>query len=42
MIIASPLLNILVKSIRDIRKFILRDFDEIENLVEDFKANYKK
>ena len=39
MIIASPLLNILVKSIRDIRKFILRDFDEIEKLQSTIKKN---
>ena len=39
MIIASPLLNILVKSIRNIRKFVLRDFDEIEKLQSSIKKN---
>ncbi len=39
MIIASPLLNILIKSIRNIRKFLLRDFDEIEKLQSSIKKN---
>ena len=30
--IASPLLNILIKSIRNTRKLIIRDFNEIEKL----------
>ncbi len=36
---ASPLLNILVKSIRNIRKFILRDFYEIEKLQSSIRTN---
>ena len=39
MIITSPLLNILIKSIRNIRKFLLRDFDEIEKLQSSIKKN---
>ena len=36
---ASPLLNILSKSIRTIRKFVLRDFYEIEKLQSSIKQN---
>ena len=36
---ASPLLNILIKSIRTIRKFILRDFYEIEKLQSSVRKN---
>ncbi len=36
----SPLLNIFIKSIRDIRKIVLRDFNEIEKLQSSLKNNY--
>ena len=37
--IASPLLNILIKSIRNTRKLIVRDFNEIEKLQSSIKKN---
>ena len=39
MVAISPLLNILSKSIRTIRKFVLRDFYEIEKLQSSIKKN---
>ena len=36
----SPLLNIFIKSIREIRKIVLRDFNEIEKLQSSLKNNY--
>ena len=39
MVAISPLLNILIKSIRTIRKFVLRDFYEIEKLQSSIKQN---
>ena len=39
MVAISPLLNILSKSIRSIRKFVLRDFYEIEKLQSSMKKN---
>ena len=39
MVAISPLLNILSKSIRTIRKFVLRDFYEIEKLQSSVKKN---
>ena len=37
MVVISPLLNILGRSIRTIRKFVLRDFYEIEKLQSSIK-----
>ena len=37
MVAISPLLNILSRSIRTIRKFVLRDFYEIEKLQSSIK-----
>ena len=39
MVAISPLLNILSKSIRTIRKFVLRDFYEIEKLQSSIRKN---
>ena len=39
MVAVSPLLNILSRSIRTIRKFVLRDFYEIEKLQSSIKKN---
>ena len=39
MVAISPLLNILSRSIRTIRKFVLRDFYEIEKLQSSIKKN---
>ena len=39
MVAISPLLNILSKSIRTVRKFVLRDFYEIEKLQSSIKKN---
>ena len=39
MIAISPVINILSKSIRTIRKFVLRDFYEIEKLQSSIKKN---
>ena len=39
MVVISPLLNILSRSIRTIRKFVLRDFYEIEKLQSSIKKN---
>ena len=39
MIAISPLLNILSRSIRTIRKFVIRDFYEIEKLQSSIKKN---
>ena len=39
MVAISPLLNILNKSIRTIRRFVLRDFYEIEKLQSSIKKN---
>ncbi len=39
MVAISPLLNILSKSIREIRKFVLRDFCEIEKLQSSINKN---
>ena len=39
MVAISPLLNILSRSIRNIRKFVLRDFYEIEKLQSSIKKN---
>ena len=39
MVVISPLLNILGRSIRTIRKFVLRDFYEIEKLQSSIKKN---
>ena len=36
----SPLLNIFIKSIREIRKIVIRDFNEIEKLQSSLKNNY--
>ena len=41
MVYLSPLLNILSKSVRDIGKKLVRDFNEVENLQSSVKGTTK-